>query len=485
MDETPPAPPHDPGTGPDSGPAPAGEDDDAGHRRSGGQGHDGGHGGGYGTGPARGGGHGHRHAGARRIVREPDDRRLAGVCSGLADHLGVDVTVVRLGAVVLALLTPAAIVAYIVAAVVLPERRPDEPRVAATAVHFGSVPQPLLVLGAIIAVVVLFDDAWWLEPVPAALALIGLGVFLIVQGPSRPADGPPDVPTPPGPSPASPPADPDPPIVTVSKHNDAKSGERTTLRSQQLTADQSEPLTWEGAGPPGESPPPASPWWSERPAAPPAGGGTIAPPAPAGRPRSRIGSIVVALLLLGIGTVWLLDVIDAIDVSGSDVLGLSLVAVGVGLVVSAWHGRAWALAPIACVLIGVTVVGETLDVPVGAGTGERTVVVDTRRELGERHELFAGSLLVDLTDLPDVRGGVPRIEAAVGMGELEVVVPQDATVEVSATAGAGEVTTPGDREAGESGIRVDKQFTLEGTPGGPRLELDLSMGLGSVEVSRG
>ena len=47
----------------------------------------------------------------RRLVREPVDRKLAGVCAGLADRLGVDVSLVRLGAVVLAVFTPVGLIA--------------------------------------------------------------------------------------------------------------------------------------------------------------------------------------------------------------------------------------------------------------------------------------------------------------------------------------------------------------------------------------
>ncbi len=35
-------------------------------------------------------------AGPRRLVRRSHDKMIAGVCAGVADHLGVDVTVVRL-----------------------------------------------------------------------------------------------------------------------------------------------------------------------------------------------------------------------------------------------------------------------------------------------------------------------------------------------------------------------------------------------------
>ncbi|HEX6166131.1 MAG TPA: PspC domain-containing protein, partial [Acidimicrobiales bacterium] len=116
------------------------------------------------------------------MVREPDDRKIAGVCSGLADVLGVDVTVVRVAAVVLSLMTPLVPIAYLVASVAVPERRPDQPRVRARHVRLGRIPHPLIVVVAIVAVAALIDDAWWLNPFPAAVALVGIGVWLIVGG---------------------------------------------------------------------------------------------------------------------------------------------------------------------------------------------------------------------------------------------------------------------------------------------------------------
>ncbi len=60
--------------------------------------------------------------GPRRLVRRTDDKLLGGVCSGLADHLGVDPTLVRLVAVLVTVLGAGAVViAYLVAWVVVPE----------------------------------------------------------------------------------------------------------------------------------------------------------------------------------------------------------------------------------------------------------------------------------------------------------------------------------------------------------------------------
>ncbi|HEX6417376.1 MAG TPA: PspC domain-containing protein, partial [Acidimicrobiales bacterium] len=116
-------------------------------------------------------------AGTRRPVREPEDRRLAGVCAGLADHLGVDVTALRATAVILALLTPLAVLAYAVAALALPERDRQEPRRRRGSPR--ALPHPLLAVGVLVAAAALAPRAWWLDPFPAAVALIGIGVWLI------------------------------------------------------------------------------------------------------------------------------------------------------------------------------------------------------------------------------------------------------------------------------------------------------------------
>jgi phage shock protein PspC (stress-responsive transcriptional regulator) len=62
------------------------------------------------------------HTTSRRLVRRTDDRMIAGVCSGIADYTGVDVTVVRLAAVIGAVLGfGTLIVAYVVAWLLMPE----------------------------------------------------------------------------------------------------------------------------------------------------------------------------------------------------------------------------------------------------------------------------------------------------------------------------------------------------------------------------
>ena len=59
---------------------------------------------------------------SRPLTRRRDDRMIAGVCSGVADHIGLDPTLVRLLTVVAAVFSVGAVaVAYIAAWILMPE----------------------------------------------------------------------------------------------------------------------------------------------------------------------------------------------------------------------------------------------------------------------------------------------------------------------------------------------------------------------------
>jgi len=68
---------------------------------------------------------------ARRLYRSRVDKKIGGVCGGLADYFEIDPAIVRVIAVVLALLHGVGIIAYIVALIAIPydpEHRPGVPR---------------------------------------------------------------------------------------------------------------------------------------------------------------------------------------------------------------------------------------------------------------------------------------------------------------------------------------------------------------------
>ncbi|WP_028506034.1 PspC domain-containing protein [Ruminococcus sp. FC2018] len=57
----------------------------------------------------------------RRLYKAKNNRILFGVCGGIGDYFGVDPNVIRIGTVLLAC-TGTGLVAYIAAAILLPEK---------------------------------------------------------------------------------------------------------------------------------------------------------------------------------------------------------------------------------------------------------------------------------------------------------------------------------------------------------------------------
>jgi phage shock protein PspC (stress-responsive transcriptional regulator) len=412
----------------------------------------------------------------RRLVREPDDRKIAGVCAGLADRLGVDVSLVRIGAVVLAVFTPVGLIAYLVAWAIVPERRADEPRVVAPAAdlpHLGRIPLWLLILGGIALANALGDGSWWSwwpnAPV-LALALVGTGVWLLVRDgddDGRPSSG--------GSSASEGPEGP------ASTHPNTLGVHGTTL-----DAGFAEPLDLsEGAGPPGEFTPPVSPWWSgDETSLPAAAAGPAAPAVSRDRSgRSHVAAAVVGLLLIGAGLAWLLHELDLATLSPRHGLAAGLVIVGLGLVVAAWRGRAWSLVVLGVLFASFIALAEVIDVPFDAGAGDRRVVVDTRGELADTHELFAGTLTLDLRRAP-LTDGMTTVDAAVGMGELRVIVPRDANVDVDARVKAGNIAGDLAPTPDEGGVDLHETFDAGDREGGTDLRLELKVGIGELEVDR-
>ena len=55
-------------------------------------------------------------------LQEQYQQKVAGVCGGIGEYLGIDPTIVRLGFVALSLLAGGGLAVYIIAAIIMPER---------------------------------------------------------------------------------------------------------------------------------------------------------------------------------------------------------------------------------------------------------------------------------------------------------------------------------------------------------------------------
>ena len=57
----------------------------------------------------------------KKLYRSRTDKKIAGVCSGMAKYIGIDVTVVRLIWVLVAIFAGAGLLAYLICALIIPQ----------------------------------------------------------------------------------------------------------------------------------------------------------------------------------------------------------------------------------------------------------------------------------------------------------------------------------------------------------------------------
>ena len=198
------------------------------------------------------------------------------------------------------------------------------------------------------------------------------------------------------------------------------------------------------------------------------------------RQTPSLGQIAVGVILVLVGIGWLLEALDATDVPWRSLLPAALIVIGILLMVGARRGRQGGLIALGVVLTLVlllaSVVEVIIDVPLAGGVGDKehrpTAVLEDEYRWG------IGSMTVDLREAELTPGRT--IEVSVAIGELVVILPQEASVEISARSGLGEVNVLGETSGGV-GPEVDRT-----TPENAELvlRLDLDVAIGRVEVRR-
>jgi phage shock protein PspC (stress-responsive transcriptional regulator)/predicted membrane protein len=427
---------------------------------------------------------------------------LAGVASGLAVHLGVDVAIVRIVIVVLTILTSGfGLIAYLLAALLIPEAEADGPTAGAAPPQAGSrdpvfwVGIGLLVVGVLWLLGGPLQPGGWLPIRLGAelvwpLVLIGFGLALWRAGDRRaPTAGAPTAPptrplTPPTP-PARPASTTESPVSTDPRSPgqpgavDAEAS-RDTVRLDAPTPPG--PPVWSPPHAAGRDPPPAG-------ATP--GGSWTPPPAPE-REGSILGRVTFGLALVAAGVLWIVDVATPAAIGAGRILAAALLVLGLGLLVGSTIGRArWLILPAALLLPLVLVFGlaspwrwvDLTDVDVRTdGVGDRTYEPDDLDELQSSYQIGAGSLTLDLTELdPEAlaEAGTTSVSVQAGAGEILVLVPDDVAVAVTARSGAGELDLFG-RTTGGLGLQRSEVAGPDGEV--VALDLDVQVGLGQITV---
>lgn len=65
---------------------------------------------------------GNEHGRQEALYKSSTDKKIAGVCGGIAEYFNIDSTLVRLAWVVFCLLGGSGVLAYIIAALIMPDR---------------------------------------------------------------------------------------------------------------------------------------------------------------------------------------------------------------------------------------------------------------------------------------------------------------------------------------------------------------------------
>jgi phage shock protein PspC (stress-responsive transcriptional regulator) len=395
------------------------------------------------------------------VRRRTDDKWIAGVCSGLADRLGVDPVIVRAALVLLSILGGIGVTVYLLAWALLPN---DKDQIAAErALRDGDGGSIVLV---VIAAFAFFGGSWWGHGAswgfPWGLALTGLLVWWFVQrSRNRPAaDQRVSAQQPAGPNvSAAPPMYGPLPATSAPMSATYGSSPTTVLPSPSVS-----------------SPPP-----------------TAYRPAAVARPRRRSGGPLMAVLAIGVALVtygslsWLGTEFSWAGNHAAVAFAGSLGAIGLLLVVLGFAGWRAGFVVFLAVVLGLSAWGNAL-VPTGIQVSGRignAAWTPTSVVVGTNYHLGVGDGVLDLSKLPtqglSTATVPPTIPASVGLGDLEVLVPSGLNVKVVGHVGLGEILLPGDaRNNGQGGSDVSRSIVMGDGP--TEVVVNAEVGIGQLTV---
>ena len=358
------------------------------------------------------------HAKAERKFRWPalrrsaDDRLVAGVAGGLGDFFGIDPVIVRIGFIVLTFFGGVGLALYFVSWLIVPLG--DSGSILANALRSGAPRRFRNLTGIVLIAFGLFVTAILSRNVfevfvkvsstapYLALALIVAGIGLVFW-PRRA--------TPPLDTPAEPLAAPT--TATVPSPPSAAGSE------------------WPGANM-GDEPQGTKASWGDR----------RAERRAQRRGQSTVTFLTLAALLVLTGGAILLDRLDIERVLLGEFFAVALLVVAVGLLVSVFVGRNWALIVLGVLLLAPLVVFSGSDISWWSGFGDVETVPEDISSLDRDLKHGIGNLVVDLRSLD--RDSLRSTERAsidhnirLTVGEVTIRVPADLRVRTNASIGAG------------------------------------------------
>jgi phage shock protein PspC (stress-responsive transcriptional regulator) len=393
------------------------------------------------------------------IRRRTDDKWIAGVCSGLADRMGIDPVIVRAALVLLSLLGGTGITIYLLAWALIPNDRDEI--VAQRALRDGDGGSIVLIIFAALALFggSAFGGPWWVSHsgwgFPWGVFLIALFIWWLVKRSDNRAAA-------------------DQPVRAQQLGTPAAAGPSPTAAGPVVP--QTQVLSQSQAVPQTQVVPQSQ----------------LVPK----RLRRRSGGPLMALLAMGLALASYGSLIlagNAFSWTGNHAtiaLAGSLAAIGLLSVVLGLAGwRAGFVAFLAVVLAiaawtsTVVPAGIHVDGRVGDATWTPTSI-SSGANSGD-YRLGVGNGVLDLSKLAtqglSTAANPATIPVSVGMGELKVLVPQGLNVKVVGHVSLGEILAPTDTSsAGQGGSEVSRTIVVGQGP--TTIVVNAGVGIGQLKV---
>jgi phage shock protein PspC (stress-responsive transcriptional regulator) len=349
----------------------------------------------------------------RRLRRRTSDRVIGGVAGGLGDYFNVDPLLIRIGFVGLMLFGGAGLVLYVVAWLLIPHEGSDESTVERVLRRFAS--WRLFWIGAVI---VAFLIILW-GPIRQTGyywidSPILWAIAVIVVG------------------------------VLVLRRESPVAAVAASVQAPVVAAVPAQPVE-------------------------PARVEVKMPPSP-------LGWYVLAAMLVAVGLLAMVQNVGQLDVELGQYFGVALLLLGIGLVIGSWWGRARLLILLGLLLLPLGVAASFVTAPIEGGWGDQTFAPTNAAELRSEYRLVGGRMTLDLTQLAAATAPI-HIDASVAMGQLNVIVPERAELDVQMAIGGGGMAFLGPYVGGTS---LTDEFVSHGS--GQWMVLSLVVGVGELRV---
>ena len=219
----------------------------------------------------------------------------------------------------------------------------------------------------------------------------------------------------------------------------------------------------------------------------PTGRAVRAPKRPAG-PRSPVPGITMAALLIVVGVLVMIDRLTGANLEPRAFLGSALLVVGLGLIAaSRARGRTGRGGLIALgVVLSLALIAAASEPwrHADGDVGDRIYMPRSADTVQTEYHGGIGDMRLDLSDVDvsDLDTAI-RTRVDAGVGDVTIIVPRDADVEVNIDSGIGSV------EVFDQEGRSDGFFEGEGSGSWvgddePEIVLSVNAGIGDVEVDR-